>query len=255
MSQPEHYSIIVADIEASSSLSNDQKTRVRGDLYALLRNAVHASDISWDTCHREDRGDGVYLLVPGTVAKWKLAAPFLKEIDNYLSERKVGDVPMRLRLALNSGEVTLDEQGSSGADVDRTFALVDNQRVRDALAAARTGRMAVVVSDGFYQSVFCGHSDVDPTRFRSYRMKTKGGRVRAWVSVTGVRVQPVVDDNDVDAAAGERSGGQHPSQYGPINVRGGISGPIVQGGVHGPLVHGVGRDFVSGGSVDNHGDQ
>jgi class 3 adenylate cyclase len=197
MPEAQHFSILVADLEGSGTLRDAEKPLVRRDLYGLLRAGLHLNDVDWDICRTEDRGDGVYVLIPGAVPKCRLGSGLVAELDRLLGERRVGDARMRVRLALHCGEVTFDEHGSSGADVDTTFAMVDHQRVRDVLAAAPNSRMVVVTSDPIFRAAFCGG---DPTWMRRQELRTKRDMLRAWIGVPGLRHPPVLDETPEESA-------------------------------------------------------
>jgi hypothetical protein len=190
MAAPQHFTIVVVDVEASGSLSGPQKERIRADLYAILDAALKQSGITEEQVRAEDRGDGVFLLVTADVSKRRLLDPFIRVLDDALRARTVGEPWLRLRLVVHPGEAIVDKQGSSGPALDEAFAMVDADELREALKEARQGRMAVVVSDDLYRSVVRGYAEPNPDAFRMRRLVTKRGRVRTWVTVTGAVEQP-----------------------------------------------------------------
>jgi hypothetical protein len=190
MAVPHHFSIVILDVESSGDLSGPEKKQIREDLYGIVRRALDSSGIDLESVRSEDRGDGIYLLVPAEVSKRRLIDPFLGTVDDGLSARRVGQPGLRLRLVVHHGEVLLDDEGSSGGAVDTAFAMVDSPQLREALRDATKGRMAVVVPDDLYLSVVRGYSSPDPQRFRMRHLETKRGRLRTWVTVTGAAEQP-----------------------------------------------------------------
>jgi hypothetical protein len=248
MPEPEHHSIVVVDVESSSTLRDDEKIRIRRSLYEIVTNGLQEISIDISRCRIEDRGDGIYLLIPADVPKRLLANPLLGSLDRALAERAIGDTALRIRIALHSGEVTIDEHGSSGGDVDRTFAMADSDRVRAALRAAPRARMVVVVSDTFYLSVFCAHSDIDPTWLRRVRVESKRETIRAWVGIPGLPSPPIIEDSEPTAP---RHTATPASVNGPVNI--GRDSFHATG--NGPVVQGIGRDYVTGGTVHNNGDR
>ncbi|RSM37000.1 hypothetical protein DMB66_59800 [Actinoplanes sp. ATCC 53533] len=190
MGVPQHFSIVILDVEGSGELSGPEKKQVREDLYAILRRALELSGIGTASLRSEDRGDGVYLLVSAEVSKRLLVEPFIGAVDAELAERRVGQPGLRLRLVVHHGEVLLDEEGSSGRAVDTAFAMVDSPQLREALRDAKKGRMAVVVPEDLYLSVVRGYPTPDPQKFRMRQLETKRGRLRTWVMVTGAAEQP-----------------------------------------------------------------
>ncbi|GLH96785.1 hypothetical protein Pa4123_20590 [Phytohabitans aurantiacus] len=167
--------------------------------------------------------------MPGAIAKRRLGPPFVAELDRALGDRKVGDAPMRLRLVLHCGEVTRDKRGSSGAEVDRAFGMVNNDRVRQMLAAAPRARMVVVVSDEFYRGAFCSDPADDPTWFRCVDLDLKRGRMLAWVGVPGLRHPPVIEP-DEPSKTDTVAGSQRDTPSGDVLfINGGVSGGMVGG--------------------------
>jgi hypothetical protein len=249
MTDAQHFSIVIADVEGSGSLRDSEKTDIRHDLYGLLRTCLRRHNVDWKSCPTEDRGDGVYILVPGTIPKRRLGIGFVNDLNRMLGERRVRDAQMRLRLALHCGEVTRDEHGSSGADVDQAFAMVDNQGVRDVLTAAPRSRMVVVTSDAIFRAAFCSHPDDDPTWMRRQYLRTKRDALRVWIGVPGLRYPPVVDAPEEPtgpsaAAGGQARGGQTyvaPMFWGDNNAS--VAGGAVSiGGDYAPHVGVPNRD-------------
>ncbi len=190
MTVPQHFSIVVVDVEASGSLSGPEKERVRADLYAILEGALKRSGITDEQVRIEDRGDGVFLLVTADVSKRLLLDPLVGVFDDGLRARTVGEPLLRLRLAVHHGEVILDAHGSSGPALDEAFAMVDADELKVALKQARQGRLAVVVADDLYRSVVRGYTQPNPDAFRMRRLESKRGRIRTWVTVIGAVEQP-----------------------------------------------------------------
>jgi hypothetical protein len=202
MAAPQHFSIVVLDMEASGSMSGPEKKEIREDLYAILHAALHRSGIPDEAVRSEDRGDGVFLLVAAAISKRRLFDPFLGALDEALRMRRVGASALRLRLVIHHGETILDDHGSSGPAVDLAFAMVDSAELRDALKEARGGRLAVVVPDDLYQSLVRGYPEPNPDAFRMRRLETKRGRIRTWVTVTGAAEQPGSGRRDADGRPG-----------------------------------------------------
>lgn len=190
MAVPQHFSIVILDVEGSGKLAGPEKKEVREDLYALVRHGLQASGIAAASVRSEDRGDGVYLLISAEVSKRLLIGPFIGTVDEGLAERRQRQPGLRLRLVVHHGEVLLDAEGSSGGAIDTAFAMVDSAQLRTALRDAEKGRMAVVVPDDLYQSVVRGYPTPDPQKFRMRQLETKRGKLRTWVTVTGAEEQP-----------------------------------------------------------------
>jgi hypothetical protein len=195
---PTYHSILVVDVENSSGRSDPEKTALRQTLYQLLMAAFARSGLMWDECRGEDRGDGVYLLIPGTIRKLMLITVLINTLDQLLREQReldrIGGL-LRLRVALHAGEVTIDNHGSSGADSDIAFALVNAGLLRATLRAAKHGRLALILSDAFYlATVRHRYPGLDPRTFTQVILPTKQGPVHAWIQVPGYETPPVPPD-------------------------------------------------------------
>ncbi|MFD1047660.1 SARP family transcriptional regulator, partial [Kibdelosporangium lantanae] len=120
---------------------------VRTALYTLLEQAFSSIGVRWDECYHEDRGDGVLVTVPSTVAKSAFVALPTTLLDRLTehNSRHPPDEQIRLRMALHAGEIQPDEHGLIGRALILAFRLLDSQVLRDA-----TGVLGVIVSAWFY---------------------------------------------------------------------------------------------------------
>jgi hypothetical protein len=244
--EPVHRSIVVVDIEASGRLDGPQKVAARSDLYRILDDAQDVAAIPSTSVTREDRGDGVFLLIDGGVSIRRLVHPFLTSVDAALRDRRVGELRLRLRSVLHHGAVNPDPTGVSGSAIDLAFAMVDAPQLREALRQASTGRMALVVSGDIYRDAVRGYPEPDPTTFRMRMLPTKYGPVRTYVTVTGTGEQPA------PAPDPEPEPPRRGSEAGTMHVGGPTS--ITQRDNYG--VNGsVGRDFVAHPPAPRPGEQ
>ena len=86
-----------------------------------MRDAFGRAGISWDDCGHEDRGDGVFVLVPAEVPKGLLAESLPSALVTALRAHNgahPGPERIRLRMALHAGEVRYDEHGVTAAAVN-----------------------------------------------------------------------------------------------------------------------------------------
>lgn len=90
----------------------------------------------------EDRGDGVFILIPSAVPK----------------------VRIRLRIALHAGEVHYDSHGVAGMAITHAFRLVDQPMFKAALADS-AGLLGVIVSEWFYDEVVRHYPAAEPDSY------------------------------------------------------------------------------------------
>jgi hypothetical protein len=152
-----HRAIVVVDVEGFGDprRTNRHQVQIRAGLYGAMREAFDRAGIPWDSCDHEDRGDGIFVLVPAEVPKSLLAEslpPALTAALRNHNGEHPGQQPIRLRMALHAGEVTYDEHGVTGAAVNLAFRLLDAKDLKTALARS-AGVLAVIVSSWFYEEV------------------------------------------------------------------------------------------------------
>jgi hypothetical protein len=61
-----HHTIVVTDIENFSdpARTNLDQLAARHALYKIIKQAFNRSGVDWNVCTTEDRGDGVFILIP-----------------------------------------------------------------------------------------------------------------------------------------------------------------------------------------------
>ena len=152
-----HRTIVVVDVEGFGDprRTSRQQVEIRDGLYRATREAFDRAGIPWDSCDHEDRGDGIFILVPAEVPKSLLAESLppalVAALKNHNSEHP-GLQQVRLRMALHAGEVTYDDHGVTGAAVNLAFRMLDAKDLKAALARSG-GVLAVIVSSWFYEEV------------------------------------------------------------------------------------------------------
>jgi hypothetical protein len=111
--------------------------------------------IPWDDCDHEDRGDGVFVLVPADVPKALLAEslpPALVTALRTHNDGHPGPERIRLRMALHAGEVHYDQHGVTAVAVNLAFRLLDADPLKAALTSS-SGVLAIIVSSWFFEEV------------------------------------------------------------------------------------------------------
>lgn len=183
-----HRGMIAIDIASFGhpSRSSAVQAHLRSGLYTIVSEAFAASDLSWDQCYREDRGDGILIVTPPDVSTSLLVDPMILQLasgvrhHNRLSSEAA---KIRLRIAVHVGSVTVDEHGMSGAAIVSLFRLLDARAFKEASTRSDTD-VDLIVSDLFYDSVVRhGLSMLDPTGFLPIVEQVKETRVRGWVYI------------------------------------------------------------------------
>jgi tetratricopeptide (TPR) repeat protein len=152
-----HRSMVLVDIEGfgDQRRTNLDQVVVRDGLYRAMRDAFGRAGIAWEDCDHEDRGDGVFVLVPAEVPKGLLAEALPSALVMALrayNDQHQGLERIRMRMALHAGEVRYDEHGVTGAAVNLAFRLLEAGDLKAVLASSRSV-LAVIASSWFFEEV------------------------------------------------------------------------------------------------------
>jgi class 3 adenylate cyclase len=172
---------------------DDIQLYMREALYRILTQAFEASNLGWDNCLHEDRGDGVLVIVPSGMRSAMVVDPLLDRLRAGLRHHNrvhTERARIQLRVAVHSGPVVRDEHGVSGAALTHVFRLLDAPVLRRALASSEDD-LALIVSDHFYDTVIRQAPGMtDPGTFHPARVAVKETRARGWLHIPASSQQP-----------------------------------------------------------------
>jgi hypothetical protein len=179
-----HRTIVVVDVEGfgDQRRTNRDQVAIRDGLYRAMREAFGRAGIEWDDCGHEDRGDGVFVLVPAEVPKGLLVESLPSALVAALRTHNgahPGPEQIRLRMALHAGEVHYDEYGVTAAAVNLAFRLLDASALKTALARS-PGVLAVIASSWFFEEVV-RHSAADASASRPFEVAVKETTTIGWI--------------------------------------------------------------------------
>ncbi|WP_158840590.1 substrate-binding domain-containing protein [Saccharothrix deserti] len=181
-----HRTVVVVDVSAFGQRHRGPQEEIRRGLYTALESAFEDCGLDWSATHHEDRGDGVFVLVPPDVPKSRVVGglphALLGELRRYNATRNE-DARIRLRMAITAGEVQHDEHGAVGDEVILAFRLLDAKPLRDALVSHPNALFALIVSQRFYEDVIRPDPAMDPDSFRRVDVDVKEVRGHAWLHV------------------------------------------------------------------------
>ena len=197
-----HRTIVVVDVEGfgDQRRTNPHQLAVRDGLYHAMQDAFGRAGIPWDNCGHEDRGDGVFVLVPAEVPKALLAEslpPVLVTALRAHNDGHPGPERIRLRMALHAGEVHYDQHGVTAVAVNLAFRLLDADPLKAALASS-SGVLAVIVSSWFFEEVV-RHSGAAPG-YRPVEVAVKETTTTGWICLPD-QVVPAGWSGQVDQQA------------------------------------------------------
>jgi hypothetical protein len=189
---PVYRSILLLDIESSTSRRNPIKQQLRKQLYQLLDDSLAFAGV--DEKHREkyeDRGDGVIALIQPAdeIPRCHLISRAVPALAHALLDYNLSLPPeelmqrgMRLRVVVHAGEIHRDERGFFGEALDVACRLLDSRRFKRSLATS-SDPLALLISEDFYWNTV--HHEYDGLRAcdftRDIRV-TVGGRAHyGWL--------------------------------------------------------------------------
>ncbi len=180
-----HKAIVGVDIEgfADRRRTNPDQIAMRDGLYRCLETAFARSDIGWEICYHEDRGDGVLILVPPQVPKALLVTRFPQELSVALRSYNRGHgsrTRIRVRLVVHAGEIHEDRYGVAGTAVNVAFRLLEAHALKQALAGS-PGMVALIASQWFFDEVIRHTPASSPAAYRQVRVVVKETNEVAWV--------------------------------------------------------------------------
>jgi hypothetical protein len=180
-----HRSIVVVDVEGfgDARRANWHQVVVRDSLYRAMEKAFGNAEIPWADCDHEDRGDGVFVLVPADVPKEaiseSLPAALVAELDRHNGTHEAPE-QIRLRMAVHAGEIRYDSHGTAAAAVNLAFRLLDAPALKAALASS-PGVLAVITSSWFFDEVVRHSPASDATAYRRVRVAVKETTAIGWI--------------------------------------------------------------------------
>ncbi len=183
-SQAVHRTIVVVDVEGFGDRcrTNRNQVAVRDGLYRAMREAFRHTGIPWAGCDHEDRGDGVFVLVPAEVPKSLFVESLPSAMVSALrahNSTHPGEERIRLRMALHAGEVNYDQYGATAASINLAFRLLDCGPLKDALAES-SGVLAVITSAWFFEEVV-RHSKAYADAYRPVPVTVKETTTNGWI--------------------------------------------------------------------------
>lgn len=194
-SLPIHYSIVVFDIQGFSAPYRDDRAQlaVRSAFYYVVREAFATAQVSWDSCIREDRGDGAIVIVPATVSKVWLLDPLpsaiLAAVQDHNRTAKLA-ARIRMRVAIHAGDIIQDDYGMSGSALVEACRLLDSRQLRAALANADVP-LALIVSDTIYESIVRHqYGRIEATTYHPVSVQEKQHRLHGWIHLPGITTPP-----------------------------------------------------------------
>jgi hypothetical protein len=186
---------LAADIEQYSRFDTPDQQAAQGQLVRMLRAAAERSGLDHSKWSTQPQGDLEFAVLPhGTpeqVVLGEYVTHLAAELGGYNATRRAAG-RMRLRLAVDTGVAATAALGFSGPAPIAVARYLNAPEVKQALAAARSASLAVVVSDRLYQDVVRSRlHGLDQGHYQRIHVQQKGFAGYGWVQLPGEDPQDV----------------------------------------------------------------
>ncbi|GAA2626637.1 hypothetical protein GCM10010411_74510 [Actinomadura fulvescens] len=157
--------------------------QLRGELYRVLQEAFAMTALAWRECYHEDRGDGVMVIAPPDVPTELFMDPLAHHLTAILRRRNlpVNDTGrIRLRQAVHTGQVLLDDHGVTGQALIRAFRLLDAPAFKTLFTQAGTD-LAMIASEQTYTDATAHGGLINPDAYQQLQVSCKETDTHGWV--------------------------------------------------------------------------
>lgn len=189
LTEPVNRTILLLDIEDFSQRDNVAQAYLRRALHNVVEDTLADAGVERNMQYREDRGDGLIVLVSADIPKTALLRALITATPDALCQYNrlaSSSAEMRLRMVLAAGEVAFDPKhgtvgGLVGHDLNQSCRLLGSDVLREALAQRDTD-CALGVSPPVYEGVVRhGHRGLRPEEFHHAAVSVKKDHLALWL--------------------------------------------------------------------------
>lgn len=129
-------------------------------------------------------GDGMWLTFTAGLPKTRIVERLVPEIEARLRHHNASAsaaAQLRLRIGLHHGELIKDRNGYSGEALNHTFRVIDNDVIRNALAASPKNSILVVSGDFYEKIIKPGFGSINPADFAPLPITSKETLTVVWL--------------------------------------------------------------------------
>lgn len=186
--EPRQRIILAVGMVPPKACSNFAMGVLRSAMIELVDRALVDSGVTPDFRDRPvDRGDWLIVLIHPTdrVPKTWLLTKLVPRLSELVAHRNSGQYyELRLRVVIHPGDVTCDELGWFGEDIDIATGLLTAPALEDRLRQT-SAPLVLVVSDQIHRSVIKhGYDGIDERAFIPLpRVEVAGEERKGWVHV------------------------------------------------------------------------
>ncbi|MGA6164420.1 hypothetical protein [Amycolatopsis magusensis] len=189
-----HRVIVVVDVVGFTAPQRilPDRLAVREGMYDVLKSAFTESDVDFGSCATEDRGDGALIVLPPDTARSVVADRLPERVAVALRRYNWTRVPqaqMRLRVAVNAGDVLNDGKGWVGEAVDSAFRILDAPRAKQIFAVS-DHMVAFISSEQFFLDVIATDPGLLPDSYTEVPVSVKSFTGKAYLRLHGELAAP-----------------------------------------------------------------
>jgi hypothetical protein len=180
---------LAVDVEKYSRHLTEGAERAQERLVTALERTLDFAQVNQSQILVQDQGDGRFMIFPASVDEAKVIPALvtglraaLTEVNQDLSRA----ARMRLRVALDRGQIKRGRSGFVGNVAIAVHRIVDAPQTRQALASHPRSDFVLAISDYLYQDVASHeYDDLDPNTFRRTELEIEGKNYSgiAWLYV------------------------------------------------------------------------
>lgn len=165
--------------------TDDERAAMRYALLSAVSESFSEAGVDWSRCMRDDRGDGLLILVPPEFSRdVVLVKSLLDLLPGKLAAYNEVAVPgteVLPRAAVHVGVVQGDEHGLAGEAVHHVFRLLEAPALKVPFALGN--ELALVISDAFYQAELAEWAERFPEADVFWPIQVDGRETptRAWL--------------------------------------------------------------------------
>jgi hypothetical protein len=190
--------VLTVDAEHYSSRTHDGQRAAQTGLVEVLDAADRHSTLRRPEWHQQRQGDSeLAVLPPGTIES-EAISDFISGLATALHHHNLslnGDYRLRLRVAIDQGNIALGDAGFVGNAVISACRMRDSELLRRMLADHPRADFVVAVSDSIFTDVVAhGDHELYRWRFSPHDIRVKEHHARAWVCVP--EPSPVTRESD-----------------------------------------------------------
>ncbi|WP_405646220.1 hypothetical protein [Streptomyces sp. NBC_00019] len=178
---------MTVDIEGfnSSTRTDPIRAGLRRDLEEIINSAIAAMPPADPLVAQGDTGDGKWLLFRSDLQKTALLQSFTPTLETGIRHHnRTASVAatLRLRIGVHHGEVTVENSGYSGEQLNHAFRIIENDVVRNILRNTRNDIVVAVSDDFFLKIIKPGYGSLEPDDYSPVMVEAKETSAVVWIS-------------------------------------------------------------------------